>query len=271
MMLENDLRGALERQEFTLSYQPIVTAKDGSVQRAEALLRWNHPEFGVIFPGEFIPMAEEVGSIVQLGEWAFGCICDQILAWEKEGRPAITVSFNASPRQFSQPDFCDQLAAIIRKKGINSRLLQLEITESTAMQDMTDSSTKLSFLKEMGMEVSVDDFGTGHSSLSYLKQLPIDRIKIDKSFTKNCVHDKRDAALVRAIVSMGHSLGLQVCAEGVETKAQLEFLRGLGCESIQGFLFSKSLPSDAFMEWVEERTGEKRSFVRSRLSFFRGK
>lgn len=251
LLLENELRQALAREEFAIHYQPIINIKSGQVVRSEALMRWNHPYLGVVFPGEFIPAAEETGCIVELGEWALRGVCSQIATWYKKGLSAASVAINISPRQFTQPEFCTLVKNALKEFKLPRNLLQIEITESMAMYDVEHTMQKLSQLKEMGVEVSIDDFGTGHSSLSYLKMLPIDRLKIDKSFTKNCTRDPRDAAIVQAIVSMGHTLGLHVCAEGIEHRDQFSFLKKLGCESAQGFYFSKSLPALEFEEWVK--------------------
>ncbi|MCC2631717.1 MAG: hypothetical protein K0S20_416 [Patescibacteria group bacterium] len=251
LQLENDLQKAIERNELIVYYQPIIDVTTGKVTKSEALIRWNHPRLGIIFPNDFIPLAEKSGMIVALGEWMLASVCEQIIAWKEKGFGAISVAVNISPRQFYKTGFCRGLKAMLKEKKISPDLLQLEITETLAMENSDTTVEKLKALKKVGIQVALDDFGTGYSSLSYLKQLHIDRLKIDKSFISACTEDDRDAAIVKAIVSMGHTLGLSVCAEGVETLKQLKYLASLECEHAQGFFFSKSLPAPEFEKWVK--------------------
>jgi EAL domain-containing protein (putative c-di-GMP-specific phosphodiesterase class I) len=210
----------------------------------EALARWHHPKLGFIDPAEFIPLAEETGLIVPLGEWAIESACRQNKAWQDAGFPAITVAVNLSARQFQQQKIEDLTASILRRTGLDARFLEYEVTESLALQDPEAISATLRDLKEMGVQCAIDDFGTGYSGLSYLTRFPIDRLKIDKSFVKTIGEDGGNAPIVVAVVAMAHSLNMEVVAEGVETQEQLEFLRRLGCDQMQGYLFSRPLPAD---------------------------
>lgn len=240
--LENDLRKALNNDELELHYQPIIDLKTGKATRVEALLRWNHPTRGLIMPDQFISLAEETGLILPLGDWVMHRVCKNICERQIQKLPECTVAVNFSARQLSQDNLAEQMEAILAQHQVSPKRIQVEITENSAMENMTVSISKLKKLKELGMHIVVDDFGIGHSSLSYLKRLPIERLKIDKSFIRNCTTDKRDKAIVQAIITMAHTLNLKVCAEGVEVKKQLDFLLEAGCDSAQGFWFSKPIP-----------------------------
>lgn len=246
LALENSLRRALERNEFEVYYQPKVDVHTQQIVGAEALLRWRHPEMGLVSPVRFIPLAEETGLILQIGAWALRDVCRQARAWQNAGLPLISVAVNLSARQFHDVELPDIIANALATSGLTPNFLELEITESMIMQGRDQATQILQRFRDLGTHVSIDDFGTGYSSLSYLKRFPIDALKIDRSFVNDLPHDTDDAAITQAIIAMAHSLKLQVVAEGVETVEQLEFLRELGCDQIQGYLFSKPVPAEAF-------------------------
>ncbi len=240
--LENRLRQAIEQGQLLLHYQPLVDWPRGEVCGMEALVRWNDPEHGMISPAEFIPVAEETGLIIPLGEWVLTEALRQNRAWQQEGRPLLPVSVNLSPRQFRQKGLVDTVRRILVETGQPATLLELEITESTLMQDIDDTSARLREFAAMGVRLAIDDFGTGYSSLSYLKRFPVDKLKIDQSFVRDLTTDPDDAAIVTAIIGLAKSLGLDTLAEGVETTEQLNILLSLGCDKFQGYLFSRPLP-----------------------------
>jgi diguanylate cyclase (GGDEF)-like protein/PAS domain S-box-containing protein len=242
--LERRLRHALERDEFLVHYQPMVEIATGRVVGAEALLRWNHPENGLIQPEEFIPVAEETQLIVPLGAWVLRTACAQMKAWHDSGFPWLRVAVNLSPRQFQDRELVSTVERVLAETGFPAPFLDLEITESTAMQNAELSLSILNRLKEMGIRISIDDFGTGYSSLSYLKRFPIDTVKIDQDFVRDLTSD--DAAIISAVISMARALNLRVIAEGVETEEQLAFLRREQCAEMQGFLYSQPLTPAEF-------------------------
>ena len=241
--LENSLRRALERREFTLHYQPKADLRSGRIIGVEALMRWQHPEFGMVSPGKFIPLLEETGLIVPSGEWVVRAACAQLRVWEDSGIKVVPVSVNLSGRQFQHQDLVRSIMDIISESGVEPGLIELELTESSLMSNPDDANRILLSLKEFGVRISVDDFGTGYSSLAYLKRFPIDALKIDRSFVQDIISDHEDAAIVRAIISLAHSLKLTVIAEGVETEEQLAFLVTNGCDQVQGYLLSVPLPA----------------------------
>ncbi len=253
--LETGMRRALEREEFVLYYQPLVDIQTGDIVGMEALLRWQHPQYGLVPPMEFIPLAEETGLIVPIGEWVLRTACAQIKAWHATGFPALHAAVNLSSKQLQQKNFAEVVKRIIRETGLDPRYLDLELTESLLMQDMEAAETILKELKAMGVMFSLDDFGTGYSSLSYLKRFPIDFLKIDRSFIKDITHDRYGAGIVRAIIVMAHTLGIKVIAEGVETHEQLGFLREQGCSISQGYFCSKPLPVNDFTRLLREWRG----------------
>jgi diguanylate cyclase (GGDEF)-like protein/PAS domain S-box-containing protein len=241
--LANDLRRALERDEFRVFYQPRVSVADGRIVGAEALIRWQHPEKGLIAPDSFIPTAEESGLIVPIGQWILNEACRQNRAWQDAGLPAISISVNLSPIQFRQPGLVDAVIGALSQSGLAAKYLELELTESFFMQDAERINVAITALKGLGVALAIDDFGTGYSSLSYLKRFPVNHLKIDKSFVLEIDTNPDDAAIVRAIITLGHELGLQVVAEGVETQANYEFLKQHHCDEIQGYYFSRPVPA----------------------------
>ncbi len=248
--MELDLRKALLAREFVLYFQPQVDAA-GRVIGAEALLRWNHPERGLVSPAEFIPLAEETGLILPLGQWVLETACTQLAAWSVTPQTShLSLAVNVSARQFSVPHFVRDVLAVIEQTGVAPTQLKLELTESLLLDNAEDVIAKMLALKERGVSFSLDDFGTGYSSLSYLKRLPLDQLKIDRSFVRDILIDPNDAAIARTIVALGQSLGLAVIAEGVETEAQRDFLAANGCLAYQGYLFSRPLPKDEFEVFV---------------------
>ena len=243
LTLENSLRRALERNEFTVYYQPKVDIQNRQVAGVEALVRWQHPELGLILPGDFIPAAEDTGLIVPIGEWVLHTACAQNKAWQDAGYPPVRVAVNLSARQFQLQNLVQTVAGVLSATGLDPNCLELEITESIAMQNAEFTIKTLNDLKEMGVQISIDDFGTGYSSLSYLKRFPINNLKIDKSFVQEINTDHDNAAIASAVIVLGQSLNLGVIAEGVETEEQLNFLREQNCDEIQGYLFGRPLPA----------------------------
>jgi diguanylate cyclase (GGDEF)-like protein len=241
--LENELRAALEKEQFVLHYQPKVDMRSGSIVGMEALVRWQHPRRGLIPPSEFIAFAEETGLIVPLGKWVLKEACRQARAWQKCAFGDLVVAVNISGVQFLQRDLVETVAQALRRSGLQPRHLELEITESVVMANAPDAIIMLEQLHGMGVGLSIDDFGTGYSSLNYLKRFPIHKLKIDQSFIRDICAGKQDAAIVQAIITLAHGLQLRVVAEGVEREDQLEFLRGLDTDEYQGFLYSRALPA----------------------------
>ena len=250
LSLEGQLRKAIERSELSLHYQPQAETASGRIFGVEALLRWNHPEHGPVSPAEFIPLAEETGLIVPLGEWVLHTACSQNRAWQDSGLLPLRVAVNMSGRQFRQGDLTDVVFAALEASHLDSHYLELELTESVLMQDTRTAGRILNELSAAGVKVAIDDFGTGYSSLSYLKRFPIDMLKIDQSFVRDLIVDPDDAAIVSAIIALSHSLGIKVIAEGVETDAQLGFLCQRGCNAVQGYFLSRPLPPQEFEKFL---------------------
>jgi diguanylate cyclase (GGDEF)-like protein/PAS domain S-box-containing protein len=252
LVFVSGLRRALERSEFRVAYQPQVDLRDGRVRGAECLLRWNHPDLGEVSPGSFIPVAEETGLIVPIGEWVLHRVCRQLHDWGRSVGGRISV--NVSARQFRQPELVEAIRRSVNEVGIATELLGIELTESALIDDPETAAITIGRLKDMGLTISLDDFGTGYSSLSYLKRFPIDCLKIDRSFVRDIATDPDDAAIVTAIITMAQSLKLDVVAEGVETQEQLDFLRARGCAAAQGYYFSRPLPAERLAEWLAARS-----------------
>ena len=241
-LLQEELRKALSRDEFLLLYQPQVDLRSGRIFAVEALIRWRHPELGLISPAKFIPAAEESGLIVPIGDWALRTALKQNKAWQAAGLSPINVSVNVSARQFREKNWISRVMAALEESGLPAKYLELELTESLIMQDVEQAIATMKQLQALGVQLSIDDFGTGYSSLSALKTFPVARLKIDKSFVRDLPHDENDRAVATAVISLGQKLNLRVIAEGVETDAQMAFLRDNNCDEMQGYLFSKPAP-----------------------------
>ncbi len=246
MTMEKHLRRALENNELVLHYQPQVELKTGRITGAEALLRWRNPDLGLVSPARFIPLAEETGLIVPIGEWALRVACEQHRAWQDAGFRQLTMAVNLSARQFWHRDLIDTVSRIVADTGLDPGRLELELTESMIMRDVENAAAAMSGLKDLGVQLSMDDFGTGYSSLSQLKRFSFDKLKIDISFVREITRDPGSAAIARTIIAMAHNLNLLVIAEGVETEGQLAYLRDHGCDEMQGYFFSKPLPAEEF-------------------------
>ena len=244
LTLENSLRFALEKEELFLMYQPQMDIATGKITGFEALLRWQHPDLGLVPPDKFIPIAESSGLIRAIGEWVLRTACGQARRWQEEGLPAISVAVNVSAVQFRHEDFCDLIRRVLRETGLAPQFLELELTESLLLADADMTLSVVQELKSMGLTLAIDDFGTGYSSFSYLKQFRVSKLKIDRSFIRDVALNADDAAITAAIISMAKSLRLKVIAEGVEDEAQMSFLRAHHCDEIQGYYFSKPLAVD---------------------------
>lgn len=253
LSLESGLRRALQREEFLLHYQPKVDIASGRITGMEALVRWKRPETGMISPAAFIPLAEETGLIVGIGEWVLKAACEYNYTWHRHGLPPLRVAVNLSARQFAQASLVRDVARILDMSGLQPEALELEITESMVMGSPEQAIQTLRQLKSMGISLSIDDFGTGYSSLGYLKRFPLDHIKIDRSFIKDIPEDNDDATITKTIIAMAHNLRLKVIAEGVETEAQMNFLREYGCDEMQGYYFSRPLPGNEFTALLRSR------------------
>ena len=250
--LESELRSAIKKNQLQLHYQPLVDLQTGQVAGLEALCRWQHPELGMVPPARFIAVAEECGLIAEIGEWVLRTACRDMQTWTSNGIADVRVAVNVSPTQFRDPSLADKVKAVLTESGIASARLCLEITENVLMQDTPSSEASLSRLKALGVDLVLDDFGTGFSSLSYLKRFSFDKVKIDRAFVDGVVTNTDDGGISKAIISMAHSLGIRVVAEGVETEAQCDFLRQNMCDEIQGFLFSTALPSSEIEVFLRE-------------------
>ncbi|MBF0165592.1 MAG: EAL domain-containing protein [Magnetococcales bacterium] len=253
MRMETSLRLALERQEFELYFQPQIHLPSGHLAGVEALIRWNRPGQGMVSPGEFIPLAEETGLIIPMGNWALADACRRAVSWFSTGVAPFRMAVNLSGLQFEQPDFVTRVTETLSASGLEASWLELELTESIAMGDAVETLVKLKSLSEVGVRLSIDDFGTGFSSLKYLKRFPIDTLKIDQSFVRNCASDMEDAMIIRAVIGLAHSLGLTVIAEGVEKREQLDFLKIHGCNEVQGYYFARPMSESALLEFLRQR------------------
>ncbi len=249
LTLENNLRKALDKQEFIVYYQPRIDIRTRNIVGLEALIRWRHPQKGMIPPSEFIPMAEENGLIVPIGEWVLNEACKQNKTWQAKGFAPVFISVNLSGKQFKQQNLIKVIQQALSETALDPRYLELEITESI-IQDTGSTAVILCDLRNLGLKISVDDFGTGYSSLSYLRRFPVDALKIDRSFVKDATKDMDSAAIVKAIIAMSHCLKLRVVAEGVETEEQLKFLSDEGCDEFQGYLISPPLPADEVVRFL---------------------
>lgn len=255
LKLESDLRLALDHGGFELHYQPQIFSKTGNLWGAEALVRWHHPERGLIPPADFIPLAEETGLIIPLGDWVFAQAARQVTTWRKQGLSNLVVAVNISAVQFRKDDFVERIETILKEEGAVSHSIELELTESILMHDMESSIQTLHYLRSSGFRIAIDDFGTGFSSLNYLRRLPVNVLKIDQSFIREMLAEQASLAIVESIISLAHSLGKETIAEGVETKAELDVLTERGCRLMQGYYFSRPLPVAQFEAWVKNRTG----------------
>jgi EAL domain-containing protein (putative c-di-GMP-specific phosphodiesterase class I) len=267
--LETDLRHALDRNELRVVYQPIMSLETGQISELEALLRWDHPKRGLISPVQFIPLAEETGLIVQIGQWVLEDACRRTAAWHvaQPQDPPVTVGVNLSARQFMQADLVEEVARALFTSRLNPGSLKLEITESVLVRDIDGTIEKLWALKDLGVQLAIDDFGTGYSSLTYLKRFPVDTLKIDRSFVSGLGQDSNDTAIVRSVVALAKSLNLAVTGEGIETAEQLGQLQALGCDRGQGYLFAKPLDADEIDEILVQGLRVPRANVpRGRLS-----
>jgi EAL domain-containing protein (putative c-di-GMP-specific phosphodiesterase class I) len=244
LQLYTDLRRAIERGEFVLHYQPKVELREGRLLGVESLLRWNHPQRGMVQPDEFIPALEDSGLILPVGEWVMREACAQIRRWQAMGVSAVPVAVNLSAKQFHRPDLDALVRRVLADEGVAPELIELEITESCLMSDPEEAVRLLLGLRAAGLMISVDDFGTGYSSLSYLTRLPLTALKVDHSFVRDAAVSREAASIVRAVIDMAHNLEFTVIAEGVETEDQVAFLRRYGCDVGQGFLFGRPMPAD---------------------------
>jgi EAL domain-containing protein (putative c-di-GMP-specific phosphodiesterase class I) len=252
MALESQLRRALEEDEFVLHYQPQFDVITGRIVGVEALVRWQHPEHGLVMPNQFIPLMEETGMILALGEWVLRAACRQIRQWRETHLPDLRMGINISACQFRQSGFLELTDRILAECAVDPGWIEFELTESMIMDDTERSCLLLAELKRRGIRLALDDFGTGYSSLSYLKNFPLDRIKIDRSFLVEVAHNRDDAAIVEAIITMAASLNLKVVAEGVENLAQFEFIARRGCHESQGYLFSRPLTAETLSRLFSE-------------------
>ncbi|MGZ8265043.1 MAG: putative bifunctional diguanylate cyclase/phosphodiesterase [Burkholderiales bacterium] len=250
LQLENSLRHALDRGEFCLHYQPKACLHTGEITGVEALLRWERPGHGLVAPAEFVPLLEDTGLIVPVGEWVLSEACRQADAWRKAGRALVPVAINISARQFASRNLGDLVRRMMNLHGLDPRYLEFELTESLLMVNTEDAVRTLEYLKSLGLKLSIDDFGTGYSSLAYLKRFPIDALKIDRSFIDEITTDVGDATITRAVIGMAHNLGLKVIAEGVETQAQIAFLSANGCDEAQGYYFARPQPAAEAVKWL---------------------
>jgi diguanylate cyclase (GGDEF)-like protein len=256
LTLENDLRYAVQLNQFSLLYQPIYDLNAQQVQCAEVLLRWNHPKLGVLLPYDFLSLADEGNVLVALSEWILDEACKKHVLRMKHGFPPIRLSINFSAKQFSEPEFLERIPEIVKRNEMDPRLLQLEITEEAAMKNVDFTISMIDSLQASGISIAIDDFGTGYSSLNYLKRFPIDTLKIDKSFVTTIAKNDEDAAIVYAIISLAHSLKIKVVAEGVENKEQMDLLKKMECDAVQGYYLSTPLEEHIFMEWLQKKERE---------------
>jgi diguanylate cyclase (GGDEF)-like protein len=255
LRFESDLRHALKRDEFVVHFQPKANLRTGSITGVEALLRWQIPGGELVAPTDFIPLLEESGLIVPVGEWVLRTACAQIRGWQKDGIAPVPIAVNLSAKQFHRQDICEMVTRVLHEHGVDPRWLELEITESAAMHNAEETIVTLRALKALGTRITIDDFGTGYSSLNYLKRFPIDSLKIDRSFVVDLPDDEEDASIARAVITMAHALRLTVVAEGVETESQVAFFSADGCDEIQGYYLSPPLPAERCTQVLCEQRG----------------
>jgi diguanylate cyclase (GGDEF)-like protein len=253
LLLEQQLLEAIERDEFLLLYQPQISFASSRIVGMEALIRWRHPELGMVPPAEFIPLAEDTGAIVPIGEWVMRTACRELVRWLDAGVAPLRLALNISGRQYNDPNLVPSVRRVLEETGFPPHLLELELTESVIMEDVVDAAKRLGDLHALGINLAVDDFGTGYSSLSYLKRFPIRSLKVDRSFVRDIAHNESSAAIARAIIAFGSALGLKVIAEGVESHDQYDILRGCGCDELQGYLFSRPIPAEEAKKLATER------------------
>jgi EAL domain-containing protein (putative c-di-GMP-specific phosphodiesterase class I)/CheY-like chemotaxis protein len=237
-------------EEFEIYYQPIVNISSGKMIAAESLLRWQSPELGLVYPAEFIPLAESTGLIVPIDKWVVQSVCKQIRIWQNAGVPYLTLTVNLSVIEFNQPDFIQKIIGFLKINNLEPQYLEIELTESMIMQDVNSAIATMNKLQSLGVRIAIDDFGTGYSSLIYLKNLPVNTLKIDRYFIHNVAQDTQKSAITKALIEMAHNLNMSVVAEGVETEAELSFLRQENCDAMQGFLFSRPLPAAEFENFL---------------------
>lgn len=250
LVLENDLRYAIKRNELELYFQPQLDLRKGEIVGAEALLRWNHPKSGVLSPNTFLPLAENIGLFIPLGNWVMEQVCQQIRLWLDDNKPATKIAVNLSAHQFKMENLSEKIQFLLRKYQLDVNYLELEITEDAIMTDIDKSTQTLIHLNQLGAQLAIDDFGTGYSSLSYLTKFPIHFLKIDQAFVREAPSNKNVNSVIAATIAMAHSLNLKVIAEGVEKKEQLEFLKTLGCDIVQGYLISKPLKAPDYIQLI---------------------
>ena len=265
--METELHRAIEREELIVYYQPKVDLKTGNILGMEALVRWQHPQLGVLPPNEFIPLAEQTGLIEKIGHWVIRVACRQVRSWQEAGYGTINVAVNLSPLELRDPELGDRIIALVNELDIPPSALELEITETVVMQSMETAAGTLEKLSKAGLSIALDDFGTGYSSLSYLKRFPLSKVKIDRSFISDFMQESNDAAIVSAIIAMSHSLGLRVVAEGVETDEQLRFLQDLHCDEMQGYLISRPVPREEATDLLARASSIRRMILDYGINF----
>jgi EAL domain-containing protein (putative c-di-GMP-specific phosphodiesterase class I) len=261
--IETKLRKALEQNEFMLFYQPQIDMSTGRITGVEALIRWLQPDLVLVKPGKFIPVTEETGLILPIGQWILRSACAQNKTWQNKGIEPFNMTVNISGIQFQQDTFIETVAQVLCDSDLDPSYLKLELTESVFMRDAEDSIKKMHLLKEMGVKISIDDFGTGYSSLNYLKRFPVEILKIDHSFVRDMGENADDQSIVRAIIALAHNLNIKVIAEGVETKKQLGLLRGYGCDAVQGFLICPPINPDSLEQFLKEKASLQSSRLRA--------
>jgi EAL domain-containing protein (putative c-di-GMP-specific phosphodiesterase class I) len=246
--LENDLKKAIERNELILYYQPELHIKKGTIAGVEALLRWAHPELGILNPAQFISIAEDTGLMLKIGEWAMREACKTNKYWQDEGYEHLVVALNLSPRQFQHADIAKTISTVLKETGLNPKYLELEISESTVMDHVEVAKSRLDAIKATGVQLSIDHFGAGYTSISHLKQFPVNAIKIDQNYIKGIPNNPDDSAITNAFIGLAHNLGLEVVAEGVETGEQVQYLSMQNCDMVQGYFLSHPLPADKIVQ-----------------------